>query len=178
MTTQLEMTMDERKYKQLVSIVVQAVDTEMSKLLGNEKALSTVFDFLNDHHRYTNHYKFFSGGFLTSLSQDIFSNVSIRDYVLNLTQAVDVELFLSGLFIDRESYNRELLGPLVEGLTLNTKPPVNLSRGIAPAVITEELAKTPKELLALLVDNNWLVILYLAVITFNLTVSYNPKPSK
>lgn len=137
-------------------VVVAAFDREIQRITSgeNETRIKTFFLQLYFEERL---HTFFIPKNLQSLAEGIFTDVNVRDFVLNFSDGVALMLAVSDFPVDR------LINTIAYGMTLNKKP---VETGKPSLCLIQENLRASIEvreenLVNLLEDNFWLVCLIL-----------------
>lgn len=108
---------------------------------------------------------------LSEIVEMVFNNISIRDFILNLTDKIAILLSVNE--IDEEL----IIGTLVNGLCINKEKTlinntVSNSLSLIPEQLKQAIYLDGEELVNLFKSNYWLVVLVLVHIFFNETETF------
>lgn len=154
----------------VVSAVVESFDIEIARLEQKEEELLKVNAYFDSMYHSTNLYSFFVPVSFKEVTQYIFSDPTLRMFMLNYVERVSMALKVRQL-----SYDDELVKMITEAVTATKIHPDSQYCLINKEVI-ESLYVNPEVLQSMLKDNFWLVVLYLLLVNYQLSTVF--KASK
>lgn len=154
----------------LVSAVVESFDIEIARLEQKEDELLKVQAYFDGMYYSTNLYSFFVPVSFKEVTNYIFSDATLRQFMLNYVERVSMALKVRQL-----TYDDDLVKILTDAVTVSKSHPDSQYCLINKEVI-ESLYVNPEVLQSMLKDNFWLVVLYLLLVNYQLSTVF--KASK
>jgi hypothetical protein len=155
-----------------ITTIIESFDIEISRLSLNEKSLASVVELITNYYYNRDIYSFFALRNVKGYSEDLLNNVIYRDFILNLTDRVNILLLWDKKILD------SLISNLVDGICRNKVNPSVQNNSLLVKEINESLYMSPDGLKNLLKDNVWLVILFLLIMFFQKSVTYKTLTSE
>ena len=159
-TNEQKLLMDEQLQK-VIRIVIESFDTELVRLSmynndHSKHAISKTLDF------YCNKdiFSFFTLLNLKEITEDIFTDAIYRDFLLNVTDRVNLSLSL-------EEFNNDwVINTIVQGLSNNRVDPQSTNDSLMNIEAQQSIYVNPEVLRHVLKHNCWVVMLFLVLVFF------------
>jgi hypothetical protein len=152
-------------FAELGELTVALMDREIDRQLGKD-AKETVVGFLYRWYYTTRLYTVLMPDNLLSTTEQIFQNEILRDFVLNLTKQVQVNV------TDWDDVIPMLTDALLRSLFLNPYTEVEENSCLIPLPIQEQLRLEPTYCKSILEQNTWLVVLLMVYLFFHLSDAF------
>lgn len=136
----------------LISLMINTFDEEITKLSVEQDILGEVVEFYMKQSIGKNYHSFFINRNLTILTSEIFESPEIRDFVLNLTIKINILLHL-------EKYDAsEIYNIIATAVTPSndTLIPALVSGAIKPTI----------DIKSTLANNDWLLVTFITIVFF------------
>jgi hypothetical protein len=152
--------------KQTIEVISSAFDIEITKLHLRPEAQMLIADSFTNWYYQEDLYSFFILGNLHAQTDYIMRTPTLRDFVLNVTDRVSIQLVMFD--IDREV----LLKEVVLAVCSTKVNPVEANNSLLIKEINEGLYVNPGALTSLLKENFWILVLFLLTVFFQQTLYY------
>lgn len=148
-----------------VAAIVGSFDTELSRLATTNESAKVLNAFVNYYYRRDIH-SFFVLQNITTLTQEVCEDTALRSFILNLSDRVS---FL--LSTQDANFKEGFVNTFIESIVINRPSPSG-----ADSLINKEVVQTlyvsPEPLRKMVVNNLWLLIVYVLLMFFYQTQTF------
>ena len=159
------------EFEFVTDIIILALDTEITKITNEEELEEVLSNLLNSYYTRSSH-SFFILISLKEITIETFSNIPIRDLILNIADRVSIQLSTQDFSKDR------LINTITTGICYNRTNTNYINNSLISSDINNALFINQDTLNSCLRDNFWLVVLYLMLMFFHKSKIFNYLKAK
>jgi len=154
------------KMVKAVAAVIESFDIEIARLEKKEDELLKVQSYFDGMYYDVNLYSFFVPVSFQNITEYIFSDATLRKFLLNYVERVSMAFKAKQL-----NYDDDFIKMIVDAVTVPKINPESQYSLINKEVL-ESLYVNPEVLRSMLKDNFWLLVLYLLMVNYQLSIVF------